>query len=275
MNPVLDGIYGMFPESPHQKLVEKEYDPATLYDWDRYDNAKVDAFLLCFANRSGSTYLANHMASLGVFSERTLHNNFEYFTGPIILNFLRQNPDARFPEFMAHLIKNFTSQSGYFSAKLSIDIVVWLTRTGAMARCFRAPRFLTIIRRNIIAQAISHVIAMQTSQWTSLKRTKDATLTFNPDEIAASVRRIAVGRALSEVFFTFHGITPIEFVYEDIVADPTLIRTTLSGIVDPSRMNNVPPPLRLERQATGLNAEWEERFRQLFPKLVADVGSPA
>jgi LPS sulfotransferase NodH len=159
------------------------------------------------------------------------------------------------------------SPSGYFSTKLAIDQLVWLARTGVIPLQLRNPHFVHVVRRNVVAQAVSLSIARQTRQWTSLHSRRRAEPRYDSDEILRAAHAIVRANSLFELFFELHSISPLRLIYEDVSERPNLVADRFSAhfsvvLADPKEQ-----ALRLTKQGTELNEEWERRFRRKYPLL--------
>jgi trehalose 2-sulfotransferase len=267
-------IYEIFPPSQHQREVETHLkglpDP---YQFDAAQIAPTKGLFLCFTNRSGSTLLADQMAELGLFSTQVMHDNFEYLTGGNVITFMRRNRLNTFGEFLAKAVATYRSPQGWFSTKISLDQLVWLTRKGVMARVFPGSLFIHIRRDNVVAQAVSFSIAAQTKRWSAPAKSaapappEPKELVFDPVDIARHVRNIMQTDALFSVYFELHDIDPIAFSYEEIVRQPTIVRSRLEERLGMPLVPIAEQVLGLTKQGDALNEEWEIRFRCLFPKV--------
>jgi LPS sulfotransferase NodH len=115
-------------------------------------------------------------------------------------------------------------------------------------------------RRNLLRQAISLVLAEQSGSWTSYKaRTRPTSYS------AAAIRKAAMRLARETTFWIGYfgqtGIVPLELWYEDMQAN---LDGTVRAIAQHIGVGLEAAPdsgqAALRRQATGENAEWEERF---------------
>jgi LPS sulfotransferase NodH len=222
---------------------------------------------LCFTNRTGSNLVALTLAQHGVFCRPNRGTNYEFFNGPDVVRVCQKRGIGSLPEYVSHLIEERTGPLGYFSTKLYADQLVWLLRAGVIPSQLARPHFIYVVRRNIVAQAVSHSIANQTRQWTSLYPRQDVELRYDFDELLKIVERIVRANGLFELLFDLHSISPLRLVYEDVSEQPDLIVKGFSAhfsVVLADTNEQVP---RLSRQGTEMNQEWEHRFRMQYAPL--------
>jgi LPS sulfotransferase NodH len=116
-------------------------------------------------------------------------------------------------------------------------------------------------RLDLLGQAISHVRAMQTGQWTSgaLVQAEPA---FDGEAIAAELVRLARAQARWRYFFARNGLPFLHFFYEQLIARPDetvdaiarWIGVSPTPRLDPAKMN------RLQIQRDALSEDWRAQF---------------
>jgi LPS sulfotransferase NodH len=212
---------------------------------------------ICFTNRSGSNYLAELLAST-----QKLPAAGELFNWPYVVKQSENHGFGSFEEFCGHLIRT-RSVNGVFASKVGWSQLYFLTRMRLIPELFATPRFIHIRRRDVLAQAISYVIAEQTGQWKSDSAPKwfaQSEPVYDADAIAGRIKSFAVANALFEEFFASFRFPLYQVVYEDFVRDELgTIRAITDwlglGAVDVDREQT-----RLEAQRSTVNQEWRERF---------------
>jgi trehalose 2-sulfotransferase len=131
-------------------------------------------------------------------------------------------------------------------------------------------RYVHVVRRDRVAQALSWFRAIETNEWW---RFGDAPVPAAPDLDVAAVydleRHIANQDSAWRAFFERHGIEPLVVEYEALAGDYRgEVARVLSFLgLPPSAADTVPAP-RLRRQADGVTEEWRRRV-----ELVADVAT--
>ena len=123
-------------------------------------------------------------------------------------------------------------------------------------------RYIRIVRRDKVRQAVSWAIADQTgiynSIWPLPPRREPA---FDPRMIDDRLERILRDEYRWDRFFSDHGIQPLTLFYENFMGDfGRAVREVLDylEIEHPKDVSMGPPPL--EKQSSDVNDEWVERY---------------
>ena len=120
--------------------------------------------------------------------------------------------------------------------------------------------WIHIWRRDEVRQAVSWWKADQTQQWLSDAPQQAArrSVRYDAQKIAAKVDEVQRGNSGWRQHFAATGVTPIEVVYEDFVAD---YEGTMRRVLDAVGFAHaeVPEP-QIERQSDDTNNEWIARF---------------
>jgi Uncharacterized protein conserved in bacteria len=140
-----------------------------------------------------------------------------------------------------------------------------------LKRAFPRLRFVQILRRNKLQQAISKARAIQTGLW-KIQQGREAAA--EPEFDAA-----LIGKCLEDVhrdegiwrdFFARGKVTPFVVWYEDLCAN---YETVLLSVLDFLKIKlprgaSIEPP-RTIRQADAISAEWERRWLESNPQSAA------
>jgi trehalose 2-sulfotransferase len=131
-----------------------------------------------------------------------------------------------------------------------------------LGSAFPRLRFVRILRRHKLRQALSTARALQTGLWKVQEgKTMRREPEFDPDLIEHSLHEAERQDRLWDDFFRRFGIKPFEVEYEKLCQDyETTIRAVLNflGIKLPAG-ERVGPPVTT-RQADEISRLWEERF---------------
>lgn len=246
--------------SQHETLVTKYF---AKFRGDSKDETPIvdNSIFLCFTNRCGSTLVGSELSRYGIFGSPDARKNYEYFDGDTIVEVCKREAFLSLNRYVSYLVDTFTSPNGFFSTKVSVGQLAWLTRIGLVKRCFQDPNYIFVRRRNTVAQAISLSIAVQSRRWTSLHAQSDAELRYDPDQIVKALRNITMANALFEIFFELHGIDPIRIVYEDVESDASKIGEIVQERLGISFSEQAASTLPVTKQRAFVNGEWEVRFR--------------
>lgn len=154
--------------------------------------------------------------------------------------------------YLDELLMQFGKTSGVGSATDSELVVRWLPGC----------RYVRLVRRDGIRQAVSWVIADQTGVYNSTwphppKRVPE----FDPWMVDDRCRRIRISEARWDEFFSTQGLEPLTLVYEEFtrdVAGAVLAILDYLEIEPPDGFSPATPSL--VKQASAVNDEWVERY---------------
>jgi LPS sulfotransferase NodH len=131
--------------------------------------------------------------------------------------------------------------------------------------------FIFVRRRNVIAQAVSLWTALQDGCWTSLHNVLPHALPeYDELKILQHVKQIYESNAHFEMFFDYHGITPLQLHYEDFHNDESQLLVQLADYYrcdDPPTASALP----IARQITRQKLDWERMLRSAGKSHVSDV----
>jgi trehalose 2-sulfotransferase len=210
-------------------------------------------YAICTEQRTGSSYLCQVLASTGV-----LGRPLEYFNGPGMATF---QPD--YPQNTEDQLREITRQgatdNGVYGVKLFSADFDRIARSGWTQRLPNL-RFISLIRRDLLGQAISATRLAQTDQYSAdVKPVREAS--YDAKHIAREIHRLAWGQARWAAFFARCGLAPLYLDYDEIAADPqhTAERVAhLLGLGDTIKVNLGEVYTRVQRDST--SDAWRARF---------------
>ncbi len=179
-------------------------------------------------------------------------------------------------EFTAAMLRCGTTANGVFALKVHWqDFARYLQRAreagwagsdpAVLASLLPQPRFVHIVRRDTLRQAISWCRALDSNAWWHVDGADDdAPDTWDPDFDKIDVLQglLHDHEQAWRRFFAEAGVAPVEVVYEDLVADyDTTVRRVLDalGIALPA---TAIAPASLRRQADALSETWLRKHLQ-------------
>ena len=247
-----------------ERLAAVERSLAEVTDARFGDNPFADVALkVCIAAsaRTGSNYLCQRLREVGIRAGEYFHSRR--------LRALLAKTGERLEDHCAGLVRRFAYR-GTFAVKGAIDVLAIPHLCGELPANLASWRFVHLRRRDIVKQAISHVLARQSGEWRSPTPGTTADRAYDARSILALARQMIEVNALWEGFFTDSQVTPLRIWYEDLDASPETVCAAVArfaGIQAPP-VPGAGPPL-LARQANVLNAEWEARLRSDEAEAVA------
>lgn len=213
------------------------------------------SYLIATTPRCGSHYLGHLLRATG-----QLGSPLEYFSRGRIRDWQTRLGISSLPELFRHLLRIRTAPTGWFGVKAHWPQVEPIAADAALFDLFHFERFIQLTRPDRIAQAVSLVIAQQTSAWISFQTARQQPV-YDAQAIAAALAGIEFQLGCWEQFFATRGTEPLVIVYDDLVADPagTVCRVlNHCGLPAAAASHD---PLIPQRQASPLNEAWAERFR--------------
>jgi len=211
-------------------------------------------FLIASTPRSGSHYLGHMLMDVkeyGVPLEYLSENNSRYWRQ----RFQTDDLDKLFPHFVRHR----TSYEGIFTFKAHWQqFEPYCDRVHQLTRGRGIEKVIWISRKDILAQAISFVIAQQTGAWISGARERgQPRYRYGPIVAAAGMilRSNLNWKRYLEVNYQgdFFAVTFEEIVKNDS-AKLDDVRKFLGG------KKTLQAPQRTSKQGSGRNAEWRSKF---------------
>jgi len=212
-------------------------------------------YLICSSPRSGSTYLAELLASTGMLGvPREYFNVLDPWGRPD-----KERPGDPRPQFERVLTQGATP-NGIYGAKSHADHFAAVAAVIDPMRVLPDLKLVRIRRRDMLAQAISWVRAQQTGQFSADKRPRAAPR-YDPSAIRRLIVLLAEQAATWDRILAASGRAPLEIEYEHLVQDPQreVDRVArLMGVPLPAPI--VPAHVKVTIQRDDLTAVWRHRF---------------
>ena len=228
------------------------YEPLGAFEYEGRKN------LLACTARSGSSFLSVELDAYGFRFNEWLN------TTGYVAKSAREEELRTTADFARHLLGDAP-----FNGSLSIKAAFWATAYlwafGEFGRALEGWHVVFLRRENVVRQAISQRIAFLTQQWTSTmpsqRKITDADYDF--EELRRYCETICNENACWERLFGYFGIAPLRVVYEDLLDDREAGVRRVAERFGWQEGASVPSHTRsIEKQSTGLNREWEGRFRE-------------
>lgn len=202
-------------------------------------------FVLLFTARSGSTFLCREMERTFNIGRMGESLNPAPVKGRPVAEVVRRRQDAWFA-FKAGLQGVVAAEiCGFFDAYLDKTV------------------FIRLIRRDLVAQAVSYVRAMQTDQWHRADEARREP-TYDRQAIAKAVRKLGSGVNQLGDYARRTGRPCRTLIYEDFAEGdiaPAIEAGDVMGLPrfpDGAKVEHRP----VQRMSDALNLEWKERFME-------------
>lgn len=240
-----------YEPSDHETQIEKFYPEI---DAGARDYPADRTLFVCFTNRSGSTFLGEALASTG-----SVKPAREYLNHPVVKRQSSQREIESFDAYLIDLAERFT-HGGVFTLKAGLRQLYYLAKLGFIGDVLKSPSFLLIERDDVLAQAVSWAVALQTGQWKSTQDSAQSNLEFDFDVIDTRIDSILAENAAFKAFFARNDCT-VEFVrYEQLRSNPAEVIADLAASLKLDRTTYNPDRVNIAPQRSSVNAEWRELY---------------
>ena len=213
---------------------------------------------LLFGNRSGSNLLSDSLFRAGLgFPEHG-----EPLNVPSVERISKRHKLETFTDYFLFLTRRWRKHD-VVGFKISIGQLFDLTRTGLLSH-FASIKLLHSVRRDRVAQAVSHYIAKTSGNWSSKSEdTSQNAIPYSAEDILRYLRRGARLQADYELYQTIHGVAGMEIWYEDLIQQPQDQVSAVAAFLDcPADLKNLELKRAATRsQTTDLKKQFAARFR--------------
>lgn len=228
------------------------------FDLERYREAPKTIYVIASQPRSGSHLLASLLRDTG-----SAGVPLEYFHASHWRSWVQRcgqyNPLSAF----RILCQLRTTPNGVFGVKVHWRQFQLACRL-RLEQEFADARFVRIVRQDLLAQAISFVIANQTGAWAHEQEAQRAP-EYSFHAIQNAMDRLIVERGNWDRFFAMANIEPLRVSYEGLVNDEASTMHNVCGHIGITWESREAP--RTSVQRTGTSQEWRERFLATLPEL--------
>jgi trehalose 2-sulfotransferase len=232
-------------------------------------------YVVCTIPRSGSNLLTDGLRATrqaGMPKQFFLPKSEARYGAEIGLD-----PEADYPGYVRGIVNTKTTRNEVFGFKLMSwyldDFLTRLRDTCAfggaatddltmLRNLFPRLRFVHIVRRDRLRQALSTARALQTGLWKVQEgKTAIQEPEFDAELIEQSLREAEQQEMIWHSFFRRLGIVPFQVEYEELCTNyESMIRGVLDFLkISLPRGARIGPPVTV-RQADELSRIWEERF---------------
>lgn len=228
-----------------------------------YLSPDVDFLFICFSNRSGSTYLAELIATTGQFGVAQELMNYDR-----IRDWNRENQGRHFADYFSCIV-NQHQFDGRFISKLSITQLGCLAVTGVLEAILPRTRFIVLERMDKLGQALSWQVANQKQVFTSYHEDNSIEPVFDWEQIKRDIDGILRSRVITDQFFAMNGLIPFGIIYEHLRSHPQAIGVSLGRWLCKPTMIFDPARIRIKKQDTPLTQAWRSTFIELCTSIYA------
>ncbi len=213
------------------------------------DHPMIDRplLILAFTNRSGSNLLADYLLQTGQVAGLGEFLNHETVARQKDALAIQSAPD-----YLLALARRLSREGQQFGVKASAEQLDFLIRW-KLPRLFTRTTVVHIHRDDILGQAVSHWIALQTGQWTSQQDRRTVAADFDVTTTQTIAHNVLRSNSAIRMKCGLYCLPYVSVSYEELTFDPA---ATIARIGQIARINLgawKPTEPRIERQATPLN----------------------
>ena len=172
----------------------------------------------------------------------------------------RQDID-NFTDYLLFLVRRCQCD-GVAGFKMTIDQLFDLTRLGVLEP-FGDIKLVHSVRRDLLAQAISHFKARETGKWVSQTKSEaPVEVPYEGADIIRCLHAVTQRRGHYDYYRTLHRVPGINVFYEDVLDDPaaavTRVGEFLGHSVDTGAVNI--DAVKIKQQRDRVNRELRAQF---------------
>ena len=208
--------------------------------------------ILAFTNRSGSNLMAeymrqaNHVGGLG-----------EVLNHDVVATRAAERGIQSMPDYFEDLHSQFAPGPKALGIKASWDQLAMLLRWNILDM-FPKVIVVHMLRHDIVAQAVSYGIALQTKAWTSKQKPLDIEPDLDPQEVMHSVAQFHRANLNIRLLTKAYGMERFDIGYETIMNAPEINVTRVLHAARLAGPNWTPRTPGLAKQANDRNDAFTE-----------------
>lgn len=183
----------------------------------RPDQQPETVLCIAFSNRSGSNLLAEALAASGL-----VNRAHEAFNFDRVVDICERAGFTDLASYLEHLNPSFEALT-VLAVKLSWDQLYFLRRVGVIPHYWPRVRFIWILRDDLMAQALSHLVAERTGGWSGAYPERDLMQVLSdvtPEDMVRKLEEITFAHRQFATYFALYDIEPVIIDYDELVADP-------------------------------------------------------
>ncbi|MCA2009776.1 Stf0 family sulfotransferase [Tritonibacter mobilis] len=218
-----------------------------------------------FTNRSGSNLLAAYLRTCPPLA------GFGEDLNPSSLRARARAMNSRsLPDFLCDISARGNGKA-VFGFKTSFEQLRMLYRNNIPAMYNGGVKLIEIRREDLVAQAISYQIALQTGAWSSrIKTPPHPDPVCDPEALHAIIQGLTAAQTRMDILVERHLVDRLIIRYEDLVLEPDAILQKVGRFLgfDAKDWRAERPPLK--RQANSTNDAFRATFRRYLRQQAPD-----
>jgi len=233
-------------------------------EWPKLDGCLV----IMFASRSGSTFLCRSV------SEKYKIEQFGEDLNPVNFKVCIES-DSLVPQLKLKRDIQKRATNGWFAFKGGFPGITGAERLGLIDQYQDRIHILFLLRRDLVAQAISLFKAEITGQFHSTQKAQNEAVDedFDAEKILRKANTILKTTQMVEEYINASGQSATPVFYEEFQnGDFSSVEKVLDGLSLPRRdSDDLGSVKQVARLSDSLNAEWKERILKDHPSGLRDI----
>lgn len=210
--------------------------------------------LLAFSNRSGSNLLASHLRTTPCFAG--FHEQLNHDT---VMRQADVNTIKTVPDYFIDMQQRYGKTCQVYGYKASWDQIMMLMRFG-IDRMFNGVRVIHLTRGDVLKQAISYQIALQTKQWTSAQAASDILPIYDQKQITSILEGCLTAEILVRQICATLQFPHLDVRYDAVVHAPEKVVERIAQFTDTDLGNWTPTDPPIKKQAGAINQQFHDLY---------------
>lgn len=238
---------GQYIQMVHEERIAKHFQNGLTFEGDAPVFSQK-LMILAFTNRSGSNMLADYLLQT-----KQVGGLGEYLNADTAIRQSKKRQIDRFPDYISSLVNSLSRNRSYFGVKASAEQLRFMDRW-RIFQMFPSVTVVHVHRDDLLGQAVSHWIARQTGQWTSLQERQNDEVSFDAGKILQLTQYVARADEAIRMHCAYRGMNYISLSYEEVIADVSAAMSRVGGAADLDFSSSAFQSPRIAKQANDLNA---------------------
>ncbi|WP_413167431.1 Stf0 family sulfotransferase [Capilliphycus salinus ALCB114379] len=231
-------------------------------------------YVICTTARSGSNLLCDLLASSKMMGNPKEVLNVDSMLRPYCEKngLFEQNSQVSMTTYLDHIVNSLSSKNNVFGMKALFDQLEPFLRLEAVKELLQTSKFIWLVRRDLVAQAVSMYIARVTNEWTSMNekqnqekenKSRRDDVQYDRDKINHFMEYLTQQNLKLLDFFAINQIDYLQVYYEDILVNPNQICQEICKFCDVEVEHEFSiDSASFKKQGNELNEKLATKFRQ-------------
>ena len=234
-------------------------------------------YAICTTARSGSNLLCDLLNSSKMMGNPKEILNVDSMLRPFCErhHLFQDDSQIAMNDYLNFAIDKLSSKNNTFGMKVLFDQLEPFLDLQAVRQLLQTSQLIWLVRRDVVAQAVSMYIARVTNEWTAMNETENqerenknrrTEVQYDREKIGQFVKYLTQQNFNWLNFFAINQVDYLQVYYEDLLINPDLVCQNICKFcgVEPEEkfsLNNA----RFKKQGNELNERLAATFRQESP----------